>query len=226
MIMKKNKTRAQSILLTGAVSLVLGVLPIVAQAEFAGNIGLASNYVWRGVTQTNDQAAISGGLDYGHDIGFYAGCWVSNTDFDTTGATPASIEVDVYLGFSREVGDFSYDVGLISYGYPQDTSTSDIDIEEFYIGGSWKMLSLQLSNDTQNGDFYFEAAVDIDIAKDLVLGIHFGDYGYDVNSSTRDYSDYSISLSKDDWAFTVSNTDVDGDDYRAVVSYSKSVDLI
>jgi len=133
MKMNKKVLGARSILLAGVASLGLAVLPVVAQAEIelTGNIGFASNYVWRGVTQTNDQAAISGGIDFGHGSGFYAGTWISNTDFDATGADKASVEVDVYLGVSREVGDFSYDVGLISYAFPQDgTTPGDIDVEE------------------------------------------------------------------------------------------------
>ncbi|MGB5832339.1 MAG: TorF family putative porin [Thiohalocapsa sp.] len=49
---------------------------------FSANIGAVSNYIWRGVTQTGDQAAIQGGLDVAHESGFYAGTWISNVDFD------------------------------------------------------------------------------------------------------------------------------------------------
>jgi len=92
------------------------------------------------------------------------------------------------------------------------------------VGGSWKMLSLLISNDTQNENTYIELAAEFEIAKDLMLGIHFGDYSFDV--SAGDYVDYNISLSKDDWSFMLSDTDNDGDDFRAVVSYSRSVDLL
>jgi uncharacterized protein (TIGR02001 family) len=50
--------------------------------SFSANIGAVSNYIWRGVTQTGDQAAIQGGLDVGHESGFYAGTWASNIDWD------------------------------------------------------------------------------------------------------------------------------------------------
>ena len=53
----------------------------VAQAELSANIGVASNYYFRGITQTDDGAAVSGGIDYNHESGFYVGTWMSNIDF-------------------------------------------------------------------------------------------------------------------------------------------------
>jgi len=50
--------------------------------SFSANIGVVSNYIWRGVTQTGDQAAVQGGLDVAHESGFYAGTWASNIDWD------------------------------------------------------------------------------------------------------------------------------------------------
>ncbi|HEY0721869.1 MAG TPA: TorF family putative porin, partial [Gammaproteobacteria bacterium] len=50
-----------------------------AMAGASANVGATSNYVWRGITQTADGAAVSGGLDYSHDIGLYVGTWTSNT---------------------------------------------------------------------------------------------------------------------------------------------------
>ena len=50
--------------------------------DFSANIGAVSNYIWRGVTQTGDGAAIQGGLDVAHESGFYIGTWASNIDWD------------------------------------------------------------------------------------------------------------------------------------------------
>ena len=47
----------------------------------SANVGATSNYLWRGVSQTANAAAISGGIDYEADSGFYAGTWASNIDF-------------------------------------------------------------------------------------------------------------------------------------------------
>ena len=53
-------------------ALAVGALVIsgAAAAELSANIGVTSNYVWRGVSQTGNDAAVSGGIDYAHDSGF------------------------------------------------------------------------------------------------------------------------------------------------------------
>lgn len=63
--------------------------PAVAEDPYniSANIGAVSNYMWRGVTQTQDGAAIQGGLDFSHSSGFYAGTWASNVDFNDEGAS-------------------------------------------------------------------------------------------------------------------------------------------
>jgi uncharacterized protein (TIGR02001 family) len=216
MRLTKKMFNMQSIALAGAMSVSLGVLPNVVQAqELTGNIGFTSNYIWRGVSQTDDAAAISGGIDYGHDAGIYLGTWISNT---TSAVGP---ETDLYIGFAKDFGyDWGLDVGYIAYIYAQ--SVPDIDFEEFYVGGSWKMISAQYSDDGDNN--YIEAAVDFEIAKDLGLALHYGSYSFDI--SAGDYTDYSVTLSKGDWGFALSGTDIDNDDYRLFVSYSTTVDLL
>src|SRR5450759_2863878 len=50
---------------------------------FTGNVGLVSQYIFRGLTQTNGDPAIQGGADYSHASGFYAGTWLSNISWFT-----------------------------------------------------------------------------------------------------------------------------------------------
>ena len=58
--------------------------PVAAQ-EVTGNVALTTDYIFRGVTQTDGGPAISGGFDVDAD-GFYVGVWGSSVDFsdDTT----------------------------------------------------------------------------------------------------------------------------------------------
>lgn len=67
---------------------LLPMTPALAQGpwSYSANIGAVSNYIWRGVTQTDDGAAIQGGLDVAHESGFYAGTWASNIDWDGGGS--------------------------------------------------------------------------------------------------------------------------------------------
>ena len=57
----------------------------VAAAEVTANAAVTNNYIWRGVTQTQDQAAVQGGVDWAGGPGFYAGTWLSNVDFSGLG---------------------------------------------------------------------------------------------------------------------------------------------
>ena len=107
-------------------------LPIAALAEEAAapasphsvsyNIGLFSQYVWRGMTQTDESLALQGGIDYAHASGFYAGAWASNvswtTDFDYMDSN--SLEIDLYGGYANTIGDIGigYNVGVLQYIYP------------------------------------------------------------------------------------------------------------
>ena len=111
----------------------------VAQAELSANIATVSNYYFRGITQTSDNAAIQGGIDYSHESGLYAGTWLSNIDF----GGKENAEVDLYAGFGNDIGDtgFSYDVGIIYYWYPGaggEQQGDDIDYAELYGSLGWK----------------------------------------------------------------------------------------
>ncbi|MCW8930992.1 MAG: TorF family putative porin, partial [Gammaproteobacteria bacterium] len=99
------------------------VVPVSASAEGFGsisaNVALTTDYYFRGISQTDNDGALQGGFDWAHDSGAYAGVWASNVSFGDT-----HLEFDTYAGFSNEVGDFGYDVGVIKYNY-NDTSSHD-----------------------------------------------------------------------------------------------------
>ncbi len=85
--------------------------------DFSYNIGVQSNYIWRGVSQTNNDAALQGGIDYKKGT-FYAGTWLSNVDFAGTGTTHADTEMDLYAGLTPSVGNWSFNFGVYYYTYP------------------------------------------------------------------------------------------------------------
>jgi len=101
--------------------------------SFSGNIGITNDYVFRGFTQTNEDFAVQGGFDLEHSSGFYAGVWASNVEFlDDDGTNSTSVEIDLYAGFSGDLGSiFTYDVTAIYYAYPGDPAGSDADYWEF-----------------------------------------------------------------------------------------------
>jgi uncharacterized protein (TIGR02001 family) len=95
------------------------------------NVGAASDYVFRGYSQTDSKPQVYGGADLGIGI-FYAGTWVSNVDFgDST-----SMEYDLYAGFKPTLGPVSLDVGLVRYGYTNQEDGADLDFWEGKLAGS------------------------------------------------------------------------------------------
>ena len=221
-----------------ALTSALVAVSITAPSAFAveglsANVGATSNYLWRGVTQTDDAAAISGGIDYAHESGFYAGTWASNVDF----GDDASAELDFYLGFGGELGQgFGYDVGYIYYAYPdsaQTDSTNEYDFGEIYGSLSYSYFSVSANYGVNNDDgaewadsaLYISADAELEVAEGLTLALHIGDYSFDDDYKSDDYSDYGVSLSKDGFTFAVSDTDMDNDDLKFTVSYSIDIDL-
>ena len=112
---------------------LLGLLMMYAQsshAEITGNAGISNNYIWRGLTQTTNEPAISGGIDYTHSSGFYAGTWASNVQYAADDIF--SYEHDVYFGYSG--GEtITWDVGWLYYNYD---SEAEFDFHELY-GTHW-----------------------------------------------------------------------------------------
>lgn len=90
-----------------------------AEGSLSYNIAVTNNYVWRGQTQTQKDAAVQGGIDYTNGT-FYAGAWASNVDF----GTKANAEVDLYAGVKPSVGSWSFDFGAIYYAYPKDDGSN------------------------------------------------------------------------------------------------------
>ena len=84
---------------------------------FAGNVGLFSDYRFRGISQTYKQPALQGGFDYAHSSGIYLGTWGSNVSNNLY--PNGNLEWDFYGGYKFEpVKDLGLDVGLIYYYYP------------------------------------------------------------------------------------------------------------
>ncbi|MBC7161880.1 MAG: hypothetical protein H5U26_07220 [Immundisolibacter sp.] len=102
-----------------------------AAADITGNVGLTSDYVFRGISQTDEKPAIQGGLDYAHSSGAYAGVWASNVDFND--GDEAQIEIDMYAGMTGKIDDLGWKFGGVYYNYPgvADSSGLKYDYWEF-----------------------------------------------------------------------------------------------
>jgi len=128
-----------------------------------GNVGLFSQYIFRGLTQTDRKPALQGGFDYAHKSGFYAGTWASNISWlsDSRQYTGGgSVEMDFYGGYKDSLGgDVTFDVGTLYYYYPGTVNKAanalniKADTWEVYGALGWKMLSAKYSYSIQSETF-------------------------------------------------------------------------
>ncbi len=205
-------------------AVIASVVSLPAAAELSANIGATSNYMWRGVSQTDGGPGISGGVDYDHESGFSMGTWVANVDFgdDTT------YEWDLYAGYDGTVGDFSWGLNTIYYAYPDG---DNLDFWE--IGGSvgykWVSAGLQYTIDKDagdSGDVYYWGGLSFDLPQSFGLGLTLGHYDLE-DGDDGDYTHWQLSLSKDagdfgTFALNYDDTDIDDADAVLSVGWSKT----
>lgn len=162
---------------------------------FTANVGLYSQYIFRGLTQTNEEPAIQGGLDYSHSSGFYLGTWGSNISWlrDTDGAggnwsnyaSGGSLELDVYGGYRTTLGPVGIDVGALYYWYPGDIRSAattpacafafciEADTFELYAAATWKWFTLKYSHslgdtfgvDDADGTYYLDFSAAVPVGE-------------------------------------------------------------
>lgn len=134
--------------------------PPQERCKLSANIGLATEYVFRGISQTSEGPAVQGGFDATCGM-FYAGVWASNLDWGANdGTNVANIEMDWYAGLKFNTGRVAWDVGVIYYSYPR--------------GADIAVASLADPNTIVNADFnYVELKVgaSAELWKDGTLGV-------------------------------------------------------
>lgn len=120
--------------------------PAPRACALSANVGLTTDYVFRGFSQTAEDPAIQGGFDATCGL-FYAGVWASSLDFGVAAQKGldeniASIEVDVYAGIKPTTGPVSWDLGVIYYTYPDAFDPgAELNYLELKVGASgtiWK----------------------------------------------------------------------------------------
>lgn len=124
--------------ITSSLPLLLVAAP--AHAATSGSLALTSDYLFRGITQSNEEPALQGGLEYAHESGFYAGTWGSSISWlsDADPGVSSQVEIDGYAGWRGSFGDsgVGFDVGALTYWYPGDypPGFTDPDTTEVYLG--------------------------------------------------------------------------------------------
>jgi uncharacterized protein (TIGR02001 family) len=192
---------------------------------FAYNVGVVSDYLFRGVSQTRGGAALQGAVDYSHASGLYAGVSASSITWVKDWLGKGSLEVDLYGGYKNTFagGDWNYDVGAIAYTYPghgngQPTFLANPNTTEVYGAIGYKWLTLKYSHavsknfigwyggpaldkDTR-GSNYLELNAAYDLGDGWGINGHYGAQKVKNSVTTAaamdaNYNDWKIGVTKD-----------------------------
>lgn len=157
-----------------AVGLTTLGLTAAAYADVSGSLTVTSNYLFRGITQTDNHSAVQGSIDLTSDEGLYAGAWISNIADGS--------EVDLYAGLIGELEEIRYDFGVVGYIYPN--AKADANYTELYATLGFQAFSAGVQytigsevTDTNRGNEKFIA----------------GDLYYFVSAHTPFYADWEIA---------------------------------
>ena len=182
--------------------LLTGFIAVPSFAGVSANVAFASDYIWRGMTQTGSDPALSGGFDFESESGFYAGIWGSNVSF----SEGAGSELDTYFGYGFSLGEVGVDLSYVDFGYPGD---SGLDFQEiggalsygdfgvgYYSGQDGAPDYMDLSYSM--GDFSVSYGDYDTYGTNFALGYGFACGEYDCGLTYSDFSSDSVDLMDED----------------------------
>ncbi len=187
------------------------VLSGMADAGVSGTAALTTDYVFRGVSQTNGDPALQAGIEGVSDSGFYVGTWGSNiswlSDLSAAGAgISSSVEIDAYGGYRGTLGEAAtFDVGAIYYGYPGDfpSGFNSADTAEIYgavtVGIFTAKYSYAITDlfgyADSDGSGYLDLAANWGFADSWTLNLHAGQQWIEDNEA-YEYIDWKVGVTK------------------------------
>lgn len=180
-------------------------------SNVAGSVVIVNDYLFRGLSQTNQKPALQPGIEYDHASGWYVGAWGSNISWlsdVSTSAAPlsSSVELDFYAGYRGSFNaDWTYDAGLYGYYYPGSYPagfTRPYTTEAYALLG-WKGLTLKYSHaltnlfgfaDSKNSD-YVDLSWNYEFTPSWTLAAHVGHQDVSNNSGFA-YFDWKVGVTK------------------------------
>ena len=215
--MPSRTLTTRSIRRTAMASVLAGLaFASTAQAGTTGNVSVTSDYIFRGVSQTNQGPALQGGLEYSAENGFYVGTWGSNiswlSDLSSTAAPiSSSLELNFYGGYRGKFSDtVSFDVGALYYLYSGDypsgfNSADTLEVyagisvaasEKVTLGAKYSVATTDLFGYTDSsGSGYLDLSANFAVADTWTLSAHAGKQWIDGNGAFE-YADWKLGVTK------------------------------
>ena len=206
----------------GLAALSLLALGAAAHADVTATVTAVSDYDFRGITQTAQDPALQGSVDWTNDTGLYLGAWASNVDFGDD--IDVDIEVDLYGGI-RGGEDITWDLGIVYYTYMDG---SEFNYPEIYgsVGYKWLSGKVWYSDefggvDDNGSAYYIEANASVPVGETGLgltahIGMSDGDYwdNEDIWGPNGDggYTDWSVGVTYALGHFNLGLKWIDGSD--------------
>ena len=204
----------KKIIVPSLIALAVGSVSGLAQAQTAPaaesslsyNVGVVSDYRYRGLSQTRFQPTVQGGVDYADKSGFYVGAWASGINWIKDTGGDASVEVDVYGGYKGAMGDVAYDVGFLRYEYPSNKLSTNANTNEIYGAVTLGLVTAKYSYSISTlfgtadskGSGYLDLSANLDMGNGFTLTPHLGRQNVNgAGNGKFSYTDYSLTLAKD-----------------------------
>jgi len=169
------------------------------------NVGVVTDYRYRGISQSRLNPALQGGIDFAHKSGFYLGTWASTIKWIKDAGGDSNVEWDIYGGYKFKAADtVDMDIGVLRYQYVSNSLPVSANTTELYAAGTVGIFTLKYSHSITNlfGFFdsknsgYLDASAAVDLGDGLSLTPHVG-YQKVNHFSAGSYIDYALTLGKD-----------------------------
>jgi len=211
--------------------------PAASAWSLSGNLTIGSEYIYRGIGQTNRKPTLQGGLDAAHSSGFYVGNWNSNVSWlsDAAGAISSSLEMDVYGGYKGMLGkSVGFDLGALYYYYPGTYPAGFVspNTTELYGALTFGPITVKYSHSTSNlfgvgnskNSGYLDVTGNFDLGNGFTASAHVGHQKVK-NSGANDYTDYRLAVSKDVGGFMLTAAAIGTNANAAVYTNAFGKDL-
>ncbi len=169
----------------------------------SGTFALTTDYVFRGISQTENLPAVQGGLTYTLPVGLYFNTWGSNVKFTDS---EANIEIDTVGGIRNSIGDdFSYDINYARYNYPRAPELEYNELNtvfKYFFIQAGISYSANVYNSHDEGTYY-NGGINYDIPAQYLFNFEgvnitalIGHYSFPSATPAKSYNDYNIGVSK------------------------------
>lgn len=115
------------------------IVPSASATDFGGYVALTTDYVKRGVTQSDGGPALQIGAEFDFQNGFFLGAWGSTVDISNGPLAQRDIELNYYAGYAFDISDaWQLAASAVAYEYPGQTGNFDYDYVEYTLGASFE----------------------------------------------------------------------------------------